>query len=206
MKHAIILAHPAASSLNASIARLYAEAVEKLGGEVITRNLYQLGFDPCLKAEEIPGPTLPKFGDDVQRERALLADVDVFVLVYPLWFNAPPAILKGYIDRVFGMGFGFEPRSGGNDPCLTGRRLISFTTSGAPEDWVRETGALGALLTLFDAHLCGTCGFTLVDHVHFGGVVTGFTSEAYQDVVDQVRSAVKTNFAGLERNLAPGKR
>jgi NAD(P)H dehydrogenase (quinone) len=198
MKHAVILAHPAAASLNASIAKAYAEAVERLGGVVVTRNLYEIGFDPCLKAAEIPGPALPRFGDDVLRERALLADVDVFALVYPLWFNAPPAILKGYIDRVFGMGFGFEPRSGGNEPGLTGRRLISFTTSGAPEDWVRDTGALGALQRLFDLHLCGTCGLTLVDHIHFGGVVTGFTSESYQDVVDQVRSAVKEHFAGLE--------
>lgn len=68
MKHAVNLAHPAPASLNASIARTYAEAVEKPGGAVIIRDLDQVGFDPCLKAAEIPGPALPAFGDDVLRE------------------------------------------------------------------------------------------------------------------------------------------
>ena len=100
MKHAVILAHPARKSLNAAIARTYAEAVKRLGHEVVVRNLYAMRFDPWLKASEIPGPRAPVFRSDVLREREGLADVDVFVLVYPLWFNAPLAILKGYIDRV----------------------------------------------------------------------------------------------------------
>ena len=130
MKHAVILAHPALKSLNAAIARTYADAVEGLGHEVIVRDLYRMRFDPCLSAAEIPGPKAPVFRKDVVGERARLADVDVFAFVYPLWFNAPPAILKGYVDRVFSMGFGFTPGFGGTEPALTGRRLISFTTSG----------------------------------------------------------------------------
>lgn len=90
VKHAIILAHPARKSLNAAIAQTYAEAVERLGHEVVVRDLYAMRFDPCLHAAEIPGPRAPKFRPDVLRERELLADASVFALVYPLWFNAPP--------------------------------------------------------------------------------------------------------------------
>ena len=118
-------------------------------------------------------------------ERALLADADVFAFVYPLWFNGPPAILKGYVDRVFGMGFGFTPAFGGTDPALRGRRLISFTTSGAPDAWVQDTGAMDALRRLFDDHLAGVCGLEVVDHVHFGGMVSGITDEAFDDEVQQ---------------------
>lgn len=194
MKHAVILAHPAPESLNAQVAAAYKAAVQPLGHEVLLRDLYAMGFDPCLHAEEIPGPGAPAFRADVQRERELLADVDVFVLVYPLWFNAPPAILKGYIDRVFSMGFGFAPAFGGAEPQLTGRKLLSFTTSGAPDAWVRETGALSELMHLFDAHLGGTCGLTVVEHVHFGGMISGITQEAFEEVMSAVRRCAHAHF------------
>lgn len=194
MKHAVILAHPAHNSLNAAIAQAYAAALEKLGHEVILRDLYAMGFDPCLKAAEIPGPEAPVFEPDVLRERELLADVDAFALVYPLWFNTPPAILKGYIDRVFGMGFGFVPAFGGTEPNLKGRKLISFTTSGAPDFWMRDTGALSGLMRLFDAHLGGTCGLTVVDHTHFGGMVSGITDEAVGEVLAKVRTVASAHF------------
>lgn len=189
MKHAIIVAHPNRDSLTCAVARTYSDAVAGLGHEPITRDLYRLGFDPRLKASEIPGLRTPDFGADVLTERAVLADADVFAFVYPLWFNAPPAILKGYVDRVFGMGFGYEPASGGTASMLDGRKLISFSSSGAPEAWVRDTGALTALMTLFDAHLAGVCGLTVVDHHHTGGVTPGITAEAVDDILASVRAA-----------------
>lgn len=194
LKHAVILAHPVRRSFNASVARAYAEAAEALGHTVVLRDLYAMRFDPRLRAAEIPGPRPPKFREDVLREREALADVDVFALVYPLWFNGPPAILKGYVDRIFGMGFGFAPAFGGNEPALLGRKLISFTTSGAPDAWVRQTGALDDLTRVFDRHVAGVCGLTVVDHVHLGGVITTLRDDAAQDMLDKVRAAVTARF------------
>jgi NAD(P)H dehydrogenase (quinone) len=62
-------------------------------------------------------------GADVARERELLADADVFAFIYPLWFNVPRAVVTGYVQRVFGMGFGYGPiREGRNQPLPEGRR------------------------------------------------------------------------------------
>jgi NAD(P)H dehydrogenase (quinone) len=194
MKHAVVLAHPARKSLNAAIAAAYRDTVSALGHDVVVRDLYRMRFDPTLKAAEIPGPKAPRFRPDVVREREALADVDVFAFVYPLWFNGPPAILKGYVDRVFGMGFGFTPDFGGTKPALGGRRLISFTTSGAPDFWMHDTGALAGLEQLFDRHLGGVCGLTPLDHVHFGGMVSGLTAEAVDEVLGRVRTAAKAHF------------
>lgn len=196
MKHAVIVAHPNPDSLNIALAKTYTDTLSLLGHEAVVRDLYAVGFDPCLKASEIPGPDRPHFGADVQKERALLADVDVFAFVYPLWFNAPPAMLKGYVDRVFGMGFGFNPGPGGMSPALAGRRLISITTSGAPDEWVRSTGAFGALTKLFDTHLAETCGLGLVDHLHIGGMVSDITPEAYRGALKVVSDAVTRRFGG----------
>jgi NAD(P)H dehydrogenase (quinone) len=199
MKHAVVVAHPNPNSLCEAIAEAYRESVESLGQTVIVRDLYKLGFDPALKAGEIPKPSGYQFGADVVAERELLADVDVFALVYPLWFNAPPAMLKGYVDRVFSMGFGFGPGLGGSEPLLTGKSMISFTTSGAPDDWVRETGALQALMTLFDRHVSQMCGLRMVDHVHTGGIVSNITDEAVADILAKVRATVNEHFGGLDR-------
>ncbi len=194
MKHAVILAHPNRKSLNAAIAEAYGAEALRLGHDVVLRDLYAMRFDPRLRLAEIPGAQGPTFGDDVLDERARLAEVDVFALVYPFWFNAPPAILKGYVDRVFGMGFGFAPGAEGNAPALPGRRLISFTTSGAPDHWVRATGALHDLTRLFDRHLAATCGLTVQDHVHFGGVVSDLSEVAAEAILSQVKTAVNAHF------------
>jgi NAD(P)H dehydrogenase (quinone) len=104
-------------------------------------------------------------------------------------------MLKGYVDRVFGMGFGYEPDTrGGNTGLLDGKKLISFTTSGAPDAWVKDTGALDGLVKGFDRHLAAVCGMTVVDHVNFGGVTPGITAEAVSDMLDQVRDAVRRAF------------
>ena len=97
------------------------------------------------------------------------------------------------------MGFGYEPGANGNESMLDGKRLISFSTSGAPDQWVRETGALQALTTLFDRHVGAACGLQVVDHVHVGGVVSEMSDEAVQDVLQGVRRAVDAHFGALAR-------
>ena len=99
MKHAVIVAHPNPHSLACAVGKTYAETARALGQTVIVRDLYRIGCDPCLQADEIPKASGFQPGADVVAERQQLADVDVFAFVYPLWFNAPPAILKGYVDR-----------------------------------------------------------------------------------------------------------
>lgn len=179
MKHAVILAHPSETSFAATVAAAWCGAARAAGHKVEVRDLYRLGFDPCLRESEIPRPTGFAAGEDVQAERKLIGDADVFVFVYPLWFYAPPAMMKGYVDRVFGMGFGYGPQShGGNRQLLDGRALLSFTSSGAPAFWLEKNGDLAAIRRLFDVHMAGVCGLRVLDHVHFGGVVPDLRKDA----------------------------
>lgn len=194
LKHAVIIAHPDPHGFTATLAKAYAHAVRGLGYTAVVRDLYAIDFDPCLKRSELARPGY-RPGDDVEKERNLLEDVDVFALFYPLWFNAPPAILKGYFDRVFSLGFGFRPEGGGTAPNLPGRKLVSFTVSGAPEHWVSETGAMEALQTLVDRHLAAMCGLTVLGHHHFGGVVPDYPPMAVEQAKNDVRTIVQDHFA-----------
>ncbi|HXQ46327.1 MAG TPA: NAD(P)H-dependent oxidoreductase [Caulobacteraceae bacterium] len=194
MKHAVIVAHPNARSFNLTLARAYEAAAKAEGHAVIVRDLYRLGFNPCLPAEELPFAETVHLGDDVAAERALLSDVEVFCFVYPLWLDAPPAILKGYLERVFGFGFAYERGPEGNTPLLEGRSMISLTTSGAPTAWIKETGDWSALVSLFDDHFAAVCGLAVIDHVHFGDITPGMTAEAVQSAAAAVAGAVKQRF------------
>lgn len=194
MQHAVIVAHPNAESFTAHMAEAYARAVGEAGHEVVVRDLYGMGFDPCLKAGEVPSPGGFAAAADVKAEREEIKNADVLAFFYPLWFNAPPAILKGYIDRVFGMGFGYGMGEGGNTPLLTGKQMISFTSSGAPQRWLKETGAWDAMRKLFDEHVAAVCGFTLVDHINFDSIVPGITEEAVETCAETVRDTVAARF------------
>lgn len=194
MKHALIIAHPNPKSFTQAMASAYADALRGQGQEPLVRDLYGMDFDPRLRAEEIPGPGGFTPGRDVAAERDLLTDVGAFAFFYPVWFNAPPAILKGYLDRVFGMGFGYGMGQGGNTPLLTGRSMISFSSSGAPKHWMVETGAWDAMRKLFDEHVGAVTGLAVLDHLHFGAIVPQITGEAVASCAEEVRRAAERHF------------
>jgi NAD(P)H dehydrogenase (quinone) len=202
MLHAVILAHPKVDSFGAAAARAYIESVEGLGHEADLRDLYRLGFDPCLKADEIPSEKGFGARDDVMLERARLDLADVITFIYPLWFNGPPAILKGYVDRVFGMGFGYAAEFGGTRPLLGAKRLVSLTTSGAPDEWLGKTGALNALLTMVDFHLCEVTGMTFVDHMHLGAVTPGLRQDVIKERLAAVSARARRWFGPANAALA----
>ncbi len=194
MKHAVIVAHPSAESFTLSVAAAYRDAVEARGSRTEWRDLYRMNFAPSLDADEIPKPGGFTPGPDVLAERRLLSGVDVFAFFYPFWMNAQPAMMKGYIDRVFGMGFAYGASKGGNVPLLKSRKMISFTSSGAPTDWVIKSGAWDAVHRLFDEHFATVCGLELLDHIHFGGIVPGIRADAVERHHDAVRAAVARHF------------
>ena len=166
-KHAIIACHPSASSFTLAVAERYAETVRARGHEALIRDLYRTGFDPVLREQERHG----KPAKDVTTEWALLGKVDVFVMVYPIWFGTPPAMLKGYIDRVFGagrtLGWGGEGQQG---EVLAGKRLVSLTSSGSLRAWLDEKGVLNSLRNVFDRYLAEVFGFSETARYHFDGI------------------------------------
>lgn len=173
-KHAVILCHPDPASFNMAVAQRYCETARKNGHEVVFRDLYRMGFDPVLKANERPTAVDFKLADDVAAEIDLISGADIIVLVYPLWFGTPPAMMKGYVERVLGVGFPYGAvRERLPHPLLTGKRLMSFTSSGTTKPWLEEQGAWMSLRNLFDTYLAHAFSMSGAEHVHFGAIVEG---------------------------------
>jgi NAD(P)H dehydrogenase (quinone) len=194
MRHVAVLAHPDPHSFNVAVAEAYLATVRGASHEAELRDLYRLDFDPRLIARELPWHDDYAPGEDALAERTRLAAADVIAFVYPLWFNAPPAILKGYVERVFGMGFGYEPAEPGTRPLLAGKQLLTISTSGAPGDWAEQTGVLPRLRAGFDDYLAEVCGLTVLDHLHLGGVTPGIRDDAAEAMLDEVRGLVRRLF------------
>ena len=121
---------------------------------VIVRDLYAIDFDPVLKADERPDAPHWSPSGDVAVELEFLRQADILVLVYPIWYGLPPAILKGYVDRVLGANYSFHRfRDQAGQASLVGKPLLSFSTSGTPLAWLHERSQVLALREIFDVYL-----------------------------------------------------
>lgn len=205
-RHAVIVAHPESHSFTMAVADAYCEVVRTQGQVAIVRDLYRLGFDPVLKASERPTEGALEPATDVAAELEQLHGSDVFVLVYPIWFGAPPAIMKGYIDRVFGAGY-VEPLRGEHllgpaHPLLGGKRLLSITSSGSTRRWLDEQGAWLSLQTLFDGYLARSFWMDTPDHLHFESIVEGLGKDIVRGHLAEVRMRAGRMCDRLSRELA----
>jgi NAD(P)H dehydrogenase (quinone) len=117
---------------------------------------------------------------------------DVFVLVYPIWFGMPVAMMKGYIDRVLGTGVThreFQHRAG--QGVLRNKRTVSITRSGTREVWLDEQAQIESLKSVLSRYLFKAFGAKSVAHLQFGGITEGFAKrfvdQNLEDVKDRAR-------------------
>ena len=106
MKISLILAHPNKNSFNHAIANTALDALKMEGHTVFFHDLYQEGFDPVLPSDEIEkGTNLPS---NIKKYCNELIESEGIIIVHPNWWGQPPALLKGWVDRVFRPGIAYE--------------------------------------------------------------------------------------------------
>jgi NAD(P)H dehydrogenase (quinone) len=186
-RHAVILAHPDADSFNATAAQTYCESVQGHGQDAVLRDLYRLGFDPVLKPSEQPRPDKYVMSNDVAAELAIIEKADVFVLVYPIWFGAPPAMLKGYVDRVLGAGFNYGAiRDRSHHRFMSGKQLLTISTSGNSIQWLDEQGAWISMRTVFSEYLAQSFSMAHSEHLHLSNIVDNMTERHVREELYRV--------------------
>lgn len=192
LRHIVILCHPERDSFNAAIARQYCEVVEENGQEAVLRDLYRMEFDPVLRANE--QPTSPTYAESrhIAHERDLISSAAFVVLIYPIWFGAAPAMLKGYVDRVLGSGFSFrQVRAQEFNTLLSGTHLFSLTTSGNPKTWLDEQGQWQSLIGVFDHYLKNAFSMESTEHLHFSSIVEGLSERYGLQCLEDVRQTAR---------------
>lgn len=135
----IVHAHPCPESFNAALCATVRASLEARGFEVRVLDLYAEGFDPVMSAEERRGyHTAGENEKPVAAHLDLVRWCDTLVFVYPTWWYGPPAMLKGWLERVFVPHATFtmpEPNKPIGRVLTNIRRIAAITTMGAPWWW-----------------------------------------------------------------------
>lgn len=186
VSHLIVLGHPCPKSFNAAIAHQYEETVQANHQDVILRDLYALGFDPLLKEPERTASTTDAVAADVRIELDLIERCDVLTFVFPLWFGMPPAIIKGYVDRVLGAGFKTNEIGRAKDGAFQGKHLAVLTTSASTLPWLEAHGMWISLRQSFDHYMGTVFGFSASGHYHADSVVDDLSPLSAKQVLYEV--------------------
>lgn len=195
MKISIILAHPYQGSFNHAIANAAAETLNSAGHTVILHDLYKERFDPLLPYAEISRDAhLPPA---IAAHCAEIALADGIVIVHPDWWGMPPAILKGWIDRVLRPGVAYrfaETDSGEGIPegLLNAQAVIVFNTSNTPA--ARELEVFGdPLERIWKDCVVSFCGIPRFHRRMFAVIVTS-SGEQREAWLGDVRELVQQVF------------
>lgn len=172
----LVLAHPERRSFNGAMFDTAQASLQAAGHKVATSDLYRMGFDPVssrrnfvsvkdadylkMQVEEMWASEVGGFAPEVEAEIAKIEAADLMIWQFPLWWFGMPAILKGWVDRVFAMG-----RTYGNGHIydtgkFKGKRAMLSLTTGGPEAAYLEDGFNGDLNAVLRPIQRGMLNFT----------------------------------------------
>ncbi len=154
-----VLAHPEPQSFNAHLVAAGSAALQAAGWTTSVSDLYAMGFDPCERAEHFTSRAAPDRFDAQSEQRhasqtnalpnvvlneiALLDRADFVVLQYPMWWHLPPAMLKGWFDRVFAYGEVYTSRKRWENGRFVGKRAMLSVTVGTSRETYAFDGRSG---------------------------------------------------------------
>ena len=139
MRIQVIHGHPLPDSYNAALFQRITTTLKEAGHEVVATDLYAENFQPAMTPEERRSYLAPPYDNQATKAYAeTLREVDGVIFCFPHWWFSMPAMVKGYIDRVWGPGVAFEhDRDGGRIKPLLGHiRLFGVVTSYGSPWWL----------------------------------------------------------------------
>ena len=127
----IIYAHPNPASFNAAILKQVQNSLSK-SHNFQTLDLYAEHFDPILQFDKDHKRRDLDKVPEMENYRRLITWADQLIFIFPLWWSGMPAILKGFIDRVFAAGFAYSYKKVGMEGHLQGKSAWIITTHNTP--------------------------------------------------------------------------
>lgn len=190
MKIFVVLAHPEPKSFNAAMYRTTIDTLIKSGHDLRYTDLYSEKFNPVSdrsnfisvndasyfkqQLEELHASDVNGFAFDIDKEQQKLEWCDLMIWQFPLWWFGLPAILKGWVDRVFAMGRIYGQGKIYENGVFSGKRaLLSLTTGGEPAAYQKGgfNGDLAGILRPIQRGIFEFTGFSvLAPHVVYGPV------------------------------------
>lgn len=196
MNISVLLAHPNKESFNHAIARTAVDTLTQIGHTVFFHDLYAENFPASLPYEEFEKNA--EIPSEIQSYCDELATSDGIIIVHPNWWGQPPAVLKGWVDRIVRPGVAYEFLEGDSGEgiavgLLKARAALVFNTGNTPLE--REMSVFGdPLETLWNTCIFEFCGVEVFHRKLFQVIVTS-SKEQRQKWLDEVREAVEEYFS-----------
>ena len=190
MRHLIVKAlHREESFLAEGVERL-STALKNSGVHVNIRDLYRLDFQPVLSMKDFNTLNQNQLSPDILLEQDYIRISDILWVVFPVWWSSMPAILKGYIDRVFLSGFAYNMK--GNKPVglLAHKKVIILNSMGMSEKEYSESGMFDALRLTIDKGIFEFSGMQVLEHRYFTSIMSAgeSTRNKYLDEITELAS------------------
>ena len=170
MKALIVFAHPNPKSFNKALLDTVVDELLAKKHEVKVRHLYALDFDPVLTGEDLEQLHAGNAPVDIAEEQEMVSWADTLIVIHPIWWWAAPAILKGWVDRVFSNGFAYKYGPKGPEGLLAGKKALVFTSSGSDENQWKAAGVFEAMDTLLIGGQFKFVGIDVLQHKNFFSV------------------------------------
>jgi NAD(P)H dehydrogenase (quinone) len=172
MKWYILLAHPNSGSFNHAVCKAFVGGLKQAGADYEINDLYASGFNPLLAGEDFnqfeDGGVLPA---DILAEQAKVDRTDCLAMIYPVWWNEAPAILKGWFDRVLSKGWAYDiSAEGAFKSLLKLKRVVILNTADNPAELLEDIGLNDAARLTKAEGTFTFCGAAEIDHRILGEV------------------------------------
>ena len=186
----VVYAHPNPKSFNHAILESVGERLGELNRTYDVRELYALKFNPVLAGDDFAALQKGKLPQDIQTEQEYIRNAKTLLFIYPIWWFGMPAVLKGYIDRVFSYGFAYDidPKIGLRG-LLRDKKVMIINTTGGPEANYQKFGFNDALKKTTEVGTFELCAMKVVMHKYFYGVPS---------VTDEARKAMLKEIEGMK--------
>ena len=190
----LVYAHPNPRSFNQALLDAIDAELRERGHATRIRDLYQMRFSPVLDGEDLVRNWRGDLPNDIRQEQEAIRWAQGLVFIYPIWWFGPPAILKGWIDRVFVRKFAFDFTETGMQGLLTHEKALIINTLGGDEATYQRLRWHELLVRPMAEGILEACGVRTVTHRAFYQVPTVSPAER------QVMLAEARDLAALFQN------
>ncbi len=195
MKISVIVGHPYKKSFNAAIAQTVVDTLERNGHSVWFHDLYEEGFKAEMPAAELVSD-IPQ-EELVLRHQEEIKETDGIIIIHPNWWGQPPAILKGWVDRVLRENVAYTFPAGDNGgglPVSLLKAKIGLVFNTSNTEAKREQIVFGdPLERIWRDCVFDFCGITTFDRIMFR-IVVDSTLEERTSWLNQTREMVNRYF------------
>jgi len=167
----IVYAHPNPKSFNHAILEEFTRGLKDGGHTYEIVDLYDVDFDPCVKLEELAQFSGGQVAKDALDQQQKVASADALAFIHPMWGWSFPAILKGWLDRVFSYGFAYTTSEEGMKGLLKHSKVSLFSSTGGPEEYYKSAGYVDAHMKISNGYF-NPAGILNVSYTYFYAVQT----------------------------------